>query len=660
MRWTETRTREHARHRPRPGPDAGRRDRRHPRRHGAGLPARRPAGLPAPTRRSAPSCRVHDPHDGAGRLRHPEVECTARVGRHQHHADRRLPRRRPARGHRRHRAGDRPVRRRDRHGPGRGAPAEPDRRSSTSPHTTAVGHDLRQSATTRRRSTSRSRPPATTTCGPSSSAGATPATPVQLGIGVAVYVEITGGAPPATRTATSRCSPTARAIVHTGTSPHGQGHDTAWSMIASRASSASRWTDRPSSTATPTSCPGRRHHRLALAAARRRRRAARPPIEVVEQAKQLRRRAARGDADDVVLDKVDGALPRRRHAGRGQTWAEVRRRRAADAARRRRPTFTAPSPTFPFGAHVAVVEVDTETGQVKLVRHDRRRRRRPRPQPAARRGPASTAASPRARPRRCRGGRATTTTATRSRRTSPTTPSSRPPSCPASSSCRWRRRRRSTRSAPRASASRARSAPRRRCSRRWSTPCRHLGVRHIDMPAHRRAGVAGHPGASDQLVTGESVQSITVNGDEHDGRRRAAHAARPLPPRRRRPHRHERRLRHVVVRRLHGALDGESVKSCTVLAVQADGCVVTHHRGPGPDGDELHPMQEAFREHHGLQCGYCTPGMVMAAVSLLDGEPAPDRGARCARASRATSAAAPATTTSSRRSSPRPARAVRT
>ncbi|HEY3673215.1 MAG TPA: (2Fe-2S)-binding protein [Acidimicrobiia bacterium] len=62
-------------------------------------------------------------------------------------------------------------------------------------------------------------------------------------------------------------------------------------------------------------------------------------------------------------------------------------------------------------------------------------------------------------------------------------------------------------------------------------------------------------------------------------------------------------------------LDGESVKSCTVLAAQADGGAVTTIEGLA-DGETLHPMQAAFREHHGLQCGYCTPGMVMAAVSL--------------------------------------------
>jgi carbon-monoxide dehydrogenase small subunit len=64
-------------------------------------------------------------------------------------------------------------------------------------------------------------------------------------------------------------------------------------------------------------------------------------------------------------------------------------------------------------------------------------------------------------------------------------------------------------------------------------------------------------------------------------------------------------------------LNGESVKSCTLLAVQADETeVVTIEGLGGPDGT-LHPVQEAFREHHALQCGYCTPGMVMAAVSLL-------------------------------------------
>ena len=63
-------------------------------------------------------------------------------------------------------------------------------------------------------------------------------------------------------------------------------------------------------------------------------------------------------------------------------------------------------------------------------------------------------------------------------------------------------------------------------------------------------------------------------------------------------------------------LNGESVKSCTVLAVQAEGAEITTIEGMA-DGETLHPLQEAFWEHHGLQCGYCTPGMIMAAADLL-------------------------------------------
>ena len=69
-------------------------------------------------------------------------------------------------------------------------------------------------------------------------------------------------------------------------------------------------------------------------------------------------------------------------------------------------------------------------------------------------------------------------------------------------------------------------------------------------------------------------------------------------------------------------IDGESVKSCTVLAAQADGADITTIEGLA-NGDQLHPVQQAFHENHGLQCGFCTAGMVMAAVSLLDEIPNP-------------------------------------
>jgi carbon-monoxide dehydrogenase small subunit len=69
-------------------------------------------------------------------------------------------------------------------------------------------------------------------------------------------------------------------------------------------------------------------------------------------------------------------------------------------------------------------------------------------------------------------------------------------------------------------------------------------------------------------------------------------------------------------------LDGRSVKSCTILAVQADGAAVTTIEGLGTP-EKLHPMQAAFNEHHGLQCGFCTPGMIMSAVDFAGSHPAP-------------------------------------
>jgi aerobic carbon-monoxide dehydrogenase small subunit len=69
-------------------------------------------------------------------------------------------------------------------------------------------------------------------------------------------------------------------------------------------------------------------------------------------------------------------------------------------------------------------------------------------------------------------------------------------------------------------------------------------------------------------------------------------------------------------------VDGASIKACTMLAVQADGRAVTTIEGVAA-GDELHPLQRAFREHHALQCGFCTPGMILASIALLREVPAP-------------------------------------
>ena len=70
-------------------------------------------------------------------------------------------------------------------------------------------------------------------------------------------------------------------------------------------------------------------------------------------------------------------------------------------------------------------------------------------------------------------------------------------------------------------------------------------------------------------------------------------------------------------------LDGQAVKSCTLLTVQAEGAEITTIEGLAKDG-KMHPVQEGFWEEHGLQCGYCTPGMILAGVALLNANPSPD------------------------------------
>ncbi len=71
-------------------------------------------------------------------------------------------------------------------------------------------------------------------------------------------------------------------------------------------------------------------------------------------------------------------------------------------------------------------------------------------------------------------------------------------------------------------------------------------------------------------------------------------------------------------------IDGEAAKSCTILAVQVDGAEITTVEGLSPaDGSDLHPIQEGFKEEHGLQCGFCTPGMMMASLDLLKRNPNP-------------------------------------
>jgi aerobic carbon-monoxide dehydrogenase small subunit len=94
--------------------------------------------------------------------------------------------------------------------------------------------------------------------------------------------------------------------------------------------------------------------------------------------------------------------------------------------------------------------------------------------------------------------------------------------------------------------------------------------------------------------------------------------------------RHELRLTGTHLGCEHGVcgactilLDGRSARSCLMLAVQADGCEVMTVEGIAPDGKTLHPLQQAFHDHHGLQCGFCTPGILMTLIELLRDNPNP-------------------------------------
>ena len=178
--------------RPRPRPGAVRHHRRHPRRQGHPLPTARDPGLRRLLRHGRDPGPVHDPADVVGRVRHPQHRGPHHLGRHQHHADRRLPRRRPSRGHRRHRTGDGPVRRRDRHGRRRRPPDEPDPASSSS-RTPPRSARPTTSATTRPPSTRPSTAAGYTELRAEQAARRESGDAKQLGIGVSVYVEITGG-----------------------------------------------------------------------------------------------------------------------------------------------------------------------------------------------------------------------------------------------------------------------------------------------------------------------------------------------------------------------------------------------------------------------------------------------------------------------------------
>ena len=205
---------------------------------------------------------------------------------------------------------------------------------------------------------------------------------------------------------------------------------------------------------------------------------------LVEQAPRAGRPPAGGRRADVVLDADGGPVPRGRHAGRSLGWDELAA--AADEhlgePLRGLGDFAQAGGTFPFGAHSPSSRSTPRPARSRSCGCGGRRRRA-HPQPAAGRGPGARRPGPGRGPGAARGGRASTTTATRSPRPSPTTPSSPPPSCPSSSRSTWRRPRRSTSSAPRASASPGTIGSTPAVQNAVVDALSHLGVRHIDMPA---------------------------------------------------------------------------------------------------------------------------------------------------------------------------------
>jgi len=192
--------------------------------------------------------------------------------------------------------------------------------------------------------------------------------PVQLGIGLSIYVEVTAGPQAGTEFAKVDVEDDGSATVYTGSSPHGQGHVTAFTALASDELGIPMdrirlvWGDTDL-VARGQGTMGSRSLQLGGTAVHE------ASVGVVDRARQLAADALEANPDDIVLDKVDGRFHVAGTPTIGRTWAELAvAARDAGSPLSVITDFQASSATFPFGAHVAVVEVDTETGRVELVR----------------------------------------------------------------------------------------------------------------------------------------------------------------------------------------------------------------------------------------------------------------------------------------------------
>ena len=190
---------------------------------------------------------------------------------------------------------------------------------------------------------------------------------VQLGIGVSAYVEITGGGPEAGETASLTVHPDGTVTVWTGSSPHGQGHATAWAMLVNNELGVpmDKITVRHGDTdalAEGVGTFGSRSLQLGGTAVYN------AALEVKDRARELAAEEMEADPADLVLDTGSGTWSVRGVPGSGVGWGRLAERAGPDglSADTR---FASELSTFPFGAHVAVVEVDTETGKTRLVRH---------------------------------------------------------------------------------------------------------------------------------------------------------------------------------------------------------------------------------------------------------------------------------------------------
>ena len=439
----------------------------------------------------------------------------------------------------------------------------------------------------------------------------------QMGLGLASYVEITAADGGAGETAKVEVHDDGTATVYTGSSAHGQGHHTAFAMILQSETGIPMDkievihgdTDLvPDGVGTYAS----RSLQLGGSAVHK------AAIEVKEEAARNAAALFEAAEADVVLDADTGTWHIAGDPDKSLTWAQVAEH-ADGGLIVANVRFTADRPTFPFGTHLSVVEVDTETGKVTLLRHITADDAGPVLNPVLMEGQRHGGIAQGAAQALCEevlydvdGNPLTSTLADYAAITAAELPSfelltSETPTPVNPLGVKGIGEAGTIGSTPGGAqrGDRRRVAPRR--------------------PAHRHADDTGTC-VDRHLRSTEGEREVkvelTVNGKEIsadvEDRMLLVHFLRDVA---------DLTATNIGCETTScGActvlLDGESVKSCTVLAAQADGRSVTTLEGLAADG-HMHAVQEAFHQEHGLQCGFCTPGMVMAIVSLLKENPSP-------------------------------------